>query len=222
MCLQKRHSLRASASEDVREIWKNTSTRHVATDQIIVAHDSAAAASKFLKSEQSGLQVQGALIKCVTDSIASKNIQVWAAALDSLPSYLFNFARKALLQVQPHAASLKRWNRVIYQLIRLIYPSCPLYACGQSQTNKHVLSNCSNAAALRHYTFRHNDILSLLVSWLTSVKSASQLLYADLSDTRVLPICDIFTNCRPDLAIVDNNSIHILELSSLLCVMKLI
>ena len=48
MCLQKRHSLRASASEDVREIWKKKSTRHVATDQIIVAHDSAAAASKFL------------------------------------------------------------------------------------------------------------------------------------------------------------------------------
>ena len=77
----------------------------------------------------------------------------------------------------------------------------------------HVLSNCSNAAALRRYTVRHNDILSLLVSWLTSVKSASQLLYADLSDTRVLPICDLFTNCRPDLAIVGNNSIHILELT---------
>ena len=26
--------------------------------------------------------------------------------------------------------------------------------CGQSQTNKHVLSNCSNAAALRRYTVR--------------------------------------------------------------------
>ena len=51
------------------------------------------------------------------------------------------------------------------------------------------------------------------MSWLTSVKSASQLLYADLSDTRVLPICDLFTNCRPDLAIVDNNSIHVLELT---------
>ena len=38
-------------------------------------------------------------------------------------------------------------------------------------------------------------------------------MYADLSDTRVLPICDLFTNCRPDLAIVDNNSIHILELT---------
>ena len=105
MCLQKRHSLCASASEDVLEIWKNSSTctRHVTSDQITEAHDSAAAASKFLKSEQKqlalvhvlGLQVQGALIICVTDSIASKNIQAWAAALDSLPSHLFNFARKA-------------------------------------------------------------------------------------------------------------------------------
>src|SRR5271165_6900041 len=102
MCLQKRHALRASASEDVREIWKNTSTRHVATDQIIVAHDSTAAASKFLKSEQQqlalnhvlGLQVQGALIKCVTDSITSKNIQAWAAALDSLPSHLLTLLVK--------------------------------------------------------------------------------------------------------------------------------
>ena len=150
--------------------------------------------------------MQGALIKCVTDSIVTKNIQAWAAALDSLPSHLFNFARKALLQVLPTAANLKRWNRVQD-------PSCPLCACGQSQTNKHVLSNCSNAAALRRYTVRHNDILSLLISWLTSVKSASQLLYADLSDTRVLPICDLFTSCRPDLAVVDNNSIHILELT---------
>ena len=80
-----------------------------------MAHDSAAAASKFLKSEQQqlaldhvlGLQVQGALIKCVTGSIATKNIQAWAAALDSLPSHLFNFARKALLQVLPTAANLK-------------------------------------------------------------------------------------------------------------------
>ena len=131
MCLQKRHALRASVSEDVREIWKNTSTRHVATDQIFVAHDSAVVASKFLKSEQQqlalnhvlGLQVQGALIKCVTESIASKNIQAWVAALDSLPSHLFNFARKALLQVLPTAANLKRWNRVQA-------PSCPLCACG--------------------------------------------------------------------------------------------
>ena len=92
-------------------------------------------------------------------------------------------------------------------------PSCQLCACGQSQTNKHILSNCSSAAALRRYTVRHNDILSLLGCWLTSAKSASQLLYADLSDARALPVRDLFTSCRLDLAIVDNNSIPILELT---------
>ncbi len=59
-------------------------------------------------------------------------------------------------------------------------------------TKKHVLSNCSNPAALRRYTIRYNDILSLLVRWLTSIKSANQLLYADLSDANILPICDLF------------------------------
>ena len=29
----------------------------------------------------------------------------------------------------------------------------------------------------------------------------------------VLPVCDLFCNCRPDLAICDTNSIHILELT---------
>ena len=128
------------------------------------------------------------------------------SGLDSLPTHLFNFARKALLQVLPTAANLKRWNRIQD-------PSCPLCACGQAQTNKHVLSNCGNAAALRRYTVRHNDILQPLISWLASIKSANQLLYADLSDAKVLPICDLFNNCRPDLAVVDSSSIHILELT---------
>ena len=89
--------------------------------------------------------------------------------------------------------------------------------CARAASLKQTNMYCQIVAMLllfaARYTVRHNDILSLLVSWLTSVKSASQLLYADLSDTRVLPVCDLFTSCRPDLAIVDNNSIHILELT---------
>ncbi len=55
-------------------------------------------------------------------------------------------------------------------------------------------------------------MLARRICWLTSIKSASQL-YAVLSDTDVVPICDLFNNYRPDLAIVDCNSIHILELT---------
>ena len=82
-----------------------------------------------------------------------------------------------------------------------------------SQTNKHVLSNCSSVTALHRYTVRHNDILSLLVFWIKSCISPNQSLYADLADANVLPVCDLFCNCRPDLAICDLNSIHVLELT---------
>ena len=116
MCLTQRYSLRASASADVRALWKNSSSRHVTTDQLIVSHDSVAAASKSLKLDQRksdvnhlfGLEVQGALVKCVTESVFSKNIEIWASMIDYLPTHLFNFALKALIQVLPTAANLMR------------------------------------------------------------------------------------------------------------------
>jgi hypothetical protein len=214
MCLTKRYSLRASSSADVRELWSNSSSRHVVTDQRIVSHDSVAAATKSLKLEQQNsdvshlfsLEVQGASVKCVTETVCSKNIEIWSSTLNNLPTHLFNFARKALIQVLPTAANLKRWKRVQDA-------SCPLCPRGTPQTNKHVLSNCSSATALHRYTVRHNDILSLLISWIKASISPNQPLYADLSDANVLPVCDLFCNCRPDLAICDTNSIHILELT---------
>ena len=214
MCLQKRYSLRTSVSADVREIWADTATQHVPIDALIVSHSSATDATKTLKLNQSqkdvnhlfGLQLQGVLAKGVTESIASKNITLWASTLDNIPAHLFNFARKAFLQVLPTAANLKRWNRTQD-------PNCPLCACGQPQTNKHVLSNCGCPTALHRYTARHNSILALIVAWLRSSVSTGQLLYADLSESNVLLVCDLFQNFRPDIAIANNNSIQILELT---------
>ena len=214
LCLTKRYSLRASANADIRELWSNSSNRHVVTDQLIVSHDSVAAATKTLKADQLNsavnhlfsLKVQGASVKCIIDNVSSRNTEAWSSTLDNLPAVFFNFARKALIQVLPTAANLKRWNRVQDA-------SCPLCARGIPQTNKHVLSNCGSATALHRYTVRHNDILSLLISWIKLNISPNQLLYADLLDENALPVCDLFCNCRPDLAVCDANSIHILELT---------
>ena len=181
---------------------------------VIVSHSSVTAAAKALKLDQIhkdanhifGFQLQGALAKSVTESIATKNITLWASTLDNIPSHLFNFARKALLQILPTAANLKRWNRTLD-------PNCPLCACGRPQTNKHVLSNCDCPTALHRYTVRHNSILSLIISWLRSNISIDQLLYADLSDQNVLPVCDLFQHFRPDIAIVSRHSVEILELT---------
>ena len=167
MCLTKRHYLHASANEDVREIWANSSSQHIETDELIVSHNSLAAAAKKLAQDQQkkatdhlfSLHLQGALVKCLSESVSGRNIELWVATLNNLPAHLFNFARKAFLQVLPTAANLKRWNRAQD-------PSCPLCASGQAQTNKHVLSNCSCPTALHCYTVRHNSVLSLLIAWL--------------------------------------------------------
>ena len=82
MCLNKRYAIRASSSADVREIWADTATQQVPIDELIVSHSSVTAAVKALKLDQIhkdanhlfGLQLQGALAKSVTESIATKNI----------------------------------------------------------------------------------------------------------------------------------------------------
>ena len=115
LCLTKRYSLRASANADIRELWANSSSRHVVTDQLIVSHDSVAAATKTLKADQLNsavnhlfsLEVQGASVKCIIDNVSSRNIEAWSSTLDNLLAVFFNFARKALIQVLPTAANLK-------------------------------------------------------------------------------------------------------------------
>ena len=143
MCLTKRYSHRVCAQCGCTRTLENSSSRHVATDQLIVSHNSIAAASKSLKLDQRksdvnhlfGLEVQGASVKCVTVSVSSKNIEIWASTIDNLPMHLFNFARTALclIQVLPTAANLKRWNRIQDA-------SYPLCAKGHL---KHLKKTCS-------------------------------------------------------------------------------
>jgi hypothetical protein len=96
MCLTKRHYLHGSARADVGEIWANSSAQHVETDQLIVSHDSLAAASKKLASVQQkkasdhlfGLHIQGALGQSLSESVPGKNIELWVATLNNLPTHL--------------------------------------------------------------------------------------------------------------------------------------
>ena len=67
MSLSKRHALRSSKNNDVRELWALSSGQHVIVDELLVTHDSIAKATKalLLNEQQSradrlfGLQLQG-------------------------------------------------------------------------------------------------------------------------------------------------------------------
>ena len=192
MLVQNRYSMLHSANDAIQQVWTDTSSRHIDADRLIVQNESLKSAQKVLKGEQKtralthlqGLQLQALTVKAVTSVIVKSNIVLWSDTVEYLSAVLYNFARKAMLQVLPTASNLVRWGR-------MRDASCPLCSCGKVQTNKHVLPNCSSVTALHGYTTRHNDVLKLLVEWLRAVLPKDKLLYADLD--RDIQYCQFLT-----------------------------
>src|SRR6266516_3033595 len=169
-------------------------------------------AGAFLRDQQAGessghflgLPAQGILAKTVREAVLPKNIQLWKQALDSLSTYDHNFARKAMMSQLPTLHNLKIWNCSSSN-------QCP--KCGEDQTNKHVLSNCSSQDALARYTDRHNRILGIIANWIVPQLKTNQTLYCDLSVPGARAVCDLFNGVRPDLAVVSPHRIVVGELT---------
>jgi hypothetical protein len=210
--LGKRAALKASKNENIRCLWNDTVTKHISLDCRIISDTSAKAAISMLARDQVkiasdhflGLSYQGLVPKSVVETVSPKSINQWSKTLDSVPTCIFNFARKALQSQLPTNANLVRWKRAIN-------PNCPL--CDKPQTNKHVLSNCSSPIALDRYTKRHNRILEIVLNWIVSNLSSNCTLYADLMHVNVKPVVDIFNSVRPDIAVKIGKHVHILELT---------
>ena len=151
-----------------------------------------------------GLPYQGKSTKVVTENLPVKIITTWSKMTNSLPGFLFNFTRKAIQSQLPTLANLARWGRASSNL-------CPL--CGAVQSNKHVLSNCSHPDVLVRFTNRHNKILDMLATWFSSKLDNKFTIYVDLPGSRHKQVTDIFSTVRPDLVIVKEKSVLIVELT---------
>jgi hypothetical protein len=168
------------------------------------------AAQRYLSETQvgeafqhfSGLPYQGKSIKTVTENISGKNIGIWSRATETLPGFMFNFVRKALQSQLPTKANLQRWGRSASNL-------CPL--CSAVQSNKHVLSNCSNPVVLDRFTERHNKILQIIATWMQSKMDRQSELFVDLPGFK--QTADLFNQFRPDMALRKCNKICVVELT---------
>ena len=164
--LMKRYKMKFGAQPEFEAIWSETKDHHVGLDSIITHNISMNSACRNLKSVQdkstddhfAKLLVQSALSRTVNENISKTNIILWNNFLQSIPQFLFQFARKAMLQLLPTFSNLVRWKR-------LENPICSLCKM-KPQTNLHVLSNCGSDVGLERYKFRHNAILRLLFEWL--------------------------------------------------------
>ena len=214
MWLQKRNTLKNSKSSDIVKIWSDSSVKNVKYDSLLqnTPFNKATATLKKSQIEDSAthfysLAIQGTAAKTVHETVPKSHISTWASNLNIVSGSLHNFAKKALQQQLPTFGNLFRWKRVSE-------PACPLCANGFVQTNKHVLSNCNSVIALNRYTQRHNAVLAEIANWMNINKADTQELFVDIDSPSFKPISDIFLeNVRPDLAIVNNLSILVLELT---------
>ena len=216
--LRKRYLQKKNNSQpDINQIWTNSNHRHTAIDSIIVGNDCCADALKQLKDQQiqqakehfHSLELQGVVSKIITENISDANIILWNKITVSLSQSLFLFCRKALLQVLPTESNLHKWKKSENPYRRL---------CNQIQSNLHVLSNCASIPSLERYRTRHDNILKLLSDWIYSSKpsasSLSYLLYYFIHDSSLDPIeCVFLPSVRPDLILLDNSKIAVLELT---------
>jgi hypothetical protein len=205
-----RSGLKNSANSDIRQLWQETSVKNILIDSALNKSNSLLSAKKCITLEARNvamkhietIELQGRSISSIIDNINKAKICQWSNSLQLLPATLFCFVRKALIQQLPTMSNLYRWGKNLVN-------QCPL--CGQTQTNKHVLSNCSAPVALQRYKTRHDAILYIVCNWMKSVMSADSVLFADIGGYR--PLGEIFEKLRPDIAVVKADVIYLCELT---------
>lgn len=212
MRLKLRNYLKTNTNDEIRCLYRESSSNYIKIDNALNSADSLKAAKIDIENKRMGtycshveaLQGQGLLIKSIKKHITASQVCRWSKSLENLSASLYKFTRKYLIQQLPTNSNLFRWGKIKSQL-------CPL--CQANQTNKHVLSNCSSVAALDRYTKRHNKILTLIVNSLKLDKRQDCAIYADIKIDEIHPISIVFESLRPDIAIIYGDTIEVLEIT---------
>ena len=206
--------MRSHEQPEFQAIWTETAHAFTESDHIMENKSLNESLNELQSTQQNKIKghlhaliLQGSIFNSLDGVIQTKFMREWSDTVNSLPQFLFEFTRKAILQVLPTNANLHRWKRSDN-------PFCPLCNTSKKQTLKHVLSNCSAVSSLSRYTSRHNSILEILASYFLSVLSGEYTLFVDLESTKFRQVAEIFqTTIRPDLAIIYDKSIFVLELT---------
>ena len=128
-----------------------------------------------------------------------------------MPQGVLKFAINAGINTLPTFDNLKRWGKRVND-------RCPF--CGNIQTLAHVLSICNTALDQGRFTWRHDSVLSTIISIVRPHLIAGRQLFSDLSGHQAphggtIPPHILVTNLRPDIFILDElkREVVILELT---------
>ena len=149
------------------------------------------------------LTVQGRFLELLR---LENNHVTWRSLIYNLPKGVLQFAINASIDTLSTNANLKRWGK---------RRNAKCDSCGQRETLHHVLNHCE--CLMERYTWRHNSILSFIISQITP--DGTDSVYSDLAGMMTgcstIPTDVTITSQRPDLVVVNrqNKTVTILELS---------
>ena len=191
------------ASKQVREAMSldpNLSGKHLAKVTKTLVRDED---NDQKRSQLQQLEKQGHMSRCSP----SDGAKVWAKALEGIPDEHLKFALNSAVDTLPHNANLQLWRKRDSS-------TCPL--CGENQTLIHVLNTCRVALDGRRYNPRHDAILSLIASLLSTNTSSTAHLTSDLG-SYTFPLHIVPTDLRPDIVWWDDSLKKILLIELTVC-----
>ena len=144
--------------------------------------------------------------------MAEENFEItWKSIIHNLPRKVLRFGLNSVKETLPVNNNLALWGKTLNQCCSL---------CGRKETVLHVLNNCPVMLNQGHYTYHHNNILSILLAKLTVTLGSSEdtHIFSDIEGRHALgggtiPPDILPTNEKPDIVIVQPTHITIIELS---------
>ena len=162
--------------------------------------------SDFWKNYILPLIVQGNFLKLID----SENSDLtWRSIIYDLPKGVLSFAVRSAIDFLPTFNNLRTWGKRTNTTCKL---------CPNKETLQHILNICPISLNQGRFTWRHNSVLSTILSGLHDVLSnhskTTIKVYADLAGSNIaggtIPPNVLVTSQRPDLVLIDEAKKHIL------------
>ena len=114
------------------------------------------------------LTLQGDFVKLLIKE--QENVS-WKSIINNIPKGVLSFALRASVNGLPTPDNLKRWG--IRKLDKCVI-------CGNFANLEHVLNWCSTALNQKHFTWRHDSVLSYMTSEMDKGKPDNITTYTDI------------------------------------------
>ena len=211
-----RSFLSLSKNEDIRRLYKLTSTINIRSDEVVesavlisdMVRSVKKCCDKILESSRKNsilqeTKKQSSIIQHISAHCTKSAIVQWHTMVSRLPQSIYQFSRKGLILCLSTKVNMRLWSKSDND-------HCSL--CDQKQSQLHVLSYCQVALRDKRYTWRNNSIFLTIARFLSvPANSRGMKLFVDLDGYPNPGEC--FGSQRPDIVIINGKEVIVIELS---------